>query len=280
METEIARIAARGVRVVGPNCFGIHSPRAGITLLPGFDFSKKPGSLAFISQSGGVATDVGYEARSFGLGISKVVSFGNGCDLDATALLDYLADDPETETIAAYLEGVRDGRRFLDQLELDEAGRQLIDGYLAVLDHLETRIVEATRFLRAVMRRKRWARSAALLQTMPGIGVMVALTLLAELGDWRRFKSRAAVANYAGLVPVIRDSNTKHYAGGITHRGPSHLRAVLVQAAWVAIKRVPAYTELFERVATVGPPSVVAGYRLWNWTSRALSICFASGVKC
>ena len=143
----------------------------------------------------------------------------------------------------------RDGRRFLIQLELDEAGRRLIDGYLAVLDELETRIVEATRFLREVMRRERWARPAALLQTMPGIGLMVALTLLAELGDWRRFKGRAAVANYAGLVPVIRDSNSKHYAGGITHRGPSHLRAVLVQAAWVAIKRVPAYTELFERVA-------------------------------
>ena len=142
-----------------------------------------------------------------------------------------------------------DGRRFLEQVELDEAGRQLIDGYLAVLDHLEQRIAIATRLLRDVMRRPRWAKPAALLQTMPGIGILAALTILAELGDWRRFKRRAAVANYAGLVPVIRDSNSKHYGGGITHRGPSHLRAVLVQCAWVAVKRVPAYQDLFERVA-------------------------------
>lgn len=141
------------------------------------------------------------------------------------------------------------GRRFLAELELDEAGRQLRDGYLAVLDDLEPRIRQATAYLRQVMRRPRWAKPAALLQTMPGIGLLAALTLLAELGDWRRFKSRAAVANYAGLVPVIRDSNSKHYSGGITHRGPSHLRAVLVQSAWAAVKRVPAYADLFERIA-------------------------------
>lgn len=142
----------------------------------------------------------------------------------------------------------RDGRGFLEQLELDESGRTLIDSYLAVLDYLEQHIATATGLLRKVMRRTRWAKPAALLQSMPGIGMLAALTLLAELGDWRRFKSRAAVANYAGLVPVIRDSNNKHYAGGITHRGPNHLRSVLVQCAWVAIKRVPAYQDLFERV--------------------------------
>ena len=114
LEAEVARIAADGLRVVGPNCFGIHCPRGGITLLPGLGFSKEPGPVAMISQSGGVATDFGYEARFLGLGLSKVVSFGNGCDLDAVKLLDYLADDPETRYIAAYLEGVGDGRRFLD----------------------------------------------------------------------------------------------------------------------------------------------------------------------
>jgi acyl-CoA synthetase (NDP forming) len=114
LEAEIARIASKGLRVVGPNCFGIHCPRGGITLLPGSGFSKEPGPVAMISQSGGVATDFGYEARFLGLGVSKIISFGNGCDLDAVELLDYLADDPETGYIAAYLEGVGDGRRFLD----------------------------------------------------------------------------------------------------------------------------------------------------------------------
>ena len=116
LEAEIVRIAAKGVKVVGPNCFGIHTPRGGITLLPGFDFSREPGPVAMISQSGGVATDFGHEAPSLGLGLSKVISFGNGCDLDAADLLEYLAEDPETGYIAAYLEGIGNGRRFMDIL--------------------------------------------------------------------------------------------------------------------------------------------------------------------
>jgi acyl-CoA synthetase (NDP forming) len=117
LEAEVAEIAAKGLRIVGPNCFGLHSPRGKITLIPGFRFSKESGPLAFISQSGGVASDFGYEARFRGLGLSKVISYGNGCDLEATELLDYLADDPETEIIAAYIEGVRNGRMFLDLLK-------------------------------------------------------------------------------------------------------------------------------------------------------------------
>ena len=116
LQREVALIAREGIRVVGPNCFGIHSPRGGVTLLPGADFSKKPGSIAMLSQSGGVATDFGYEARLAGIHLSKMVSFGNGCDLDAIAILDYLSTDSETDVIAAYLEGVRDGQEFLETL--------------------------------------------------------------------------------------------------------------------------------------------------------------------
>ncbi len=128
-----------------------------------------------------------------------------------------------------------DGRRLLDELPLDEAGRSILARYLATLDHLDAVIAESDGDLRQVMRRPRWAKPAALLQTMPGIGVVTALMILAELGNLKRFHGRAAVANYAGLVPVIRDSDTKHYAGGITHRGSCHLRAVLTEAAWTAV---------------------------------------------
>ena len=50
-------------------------------------------------------------------GLSKVLSFGNGCDLDAATLLDYLADDPDTGYVGAYLEGVKEGRRFVRALK-------------------------------------------------------------------------------------------------------------------------------------------------------------------
>ncbi|MBW2063149.1 MAG: CoA-binding protein [Deltaproteobacteria bacterium] len=114
LQEEISRIAEQGIRVIGPNCFGIHSSRGGISMLPGFDFSKKPGPVAMLSQSGGGACDFGHEAQIASLGLSKVISFGNGCDLDAVELLKYLAHDPETGYVAAYLEGVESGRKFFE----------------------------------------------------------------------------------------------------------------------------------------------------------------------
>ncbi len=143
----------------------------------------------------------------------------------------------------------KQGRKFLDEVPLDEAGRAITKRYLAALDQFEVLIDESNQDLQRVMRRPRWAKPAALLQTMPGIGLITALTILAELGDLKRFKNRSAVANYAGLVPVMRDSNSKHFSGGITHRGSAHLRHVLSEAAWTAVKRVPIYQALFERVA-------------------------------
>jgi transposase len=140
------------------------------------------------------------------------------------------------------------GREFLRQLVIDEAGRAILTRYLEGVDQIDALVHASTVSLKELARQPRWAKPAALLRTMPGIGLITAMTLLAELGNLKRFRSRAAVANYAGLVPVIRNSNEKHYAGGITHRGSTHLRAVLVEAAWTAVPRVPAYHDLFQRI--------------------------------
>lgn len=141
------------------------------------------------------------------------------------------------------------GRAYLAQLELEVAGREILDRYLDMMDGIDRIIVASTASLRELMRRPRWAKPAALLQTMPGIGLITAMTILAELGNLDRFRSRAAVANYAGLVPICRSSNDKRYSGGITHRGSKHLRAILAEAAWMAVARVPVYRAMFERIA-------------------------------
>jgi len=117
LQAEIVRIARQGLRIVGPNCFGLHSPKGGITILPGSDFSKESGPVALISQSGGMATDFGYEAQSAGMRLSKVISFGNGCDVDAVELMVFMGADSDTQYIAAYLEGVRNGGRFLEAIK-------------------------------------------------------------------------------------------------------------------------------------------------------------------
>lgn len=114
LEREIAEKArSGGVRIIGPNCFGISHPRSGLCSMP--DMSKEPGPVAVVSQSAATARDLIEGGTRRGLKFSKVINYGNGCDLNETDFLDYLKDDPETEIIAVYLEGVR-GRGFFPTL--------------------------------------------------------------------------------------------------------------------------------------------------------------------
>ena len=114
LEREALRLAREGgFRIIGPNCFGIYNPRNRLTLLPGHDFSSTPGNVAFISQSGGFSVHVGRQCKDLGIDFSAIVSYGNATDVDETDLIRYFAADPQTEVIAAYLEGASDGRAFM-----------------------------------------------------------------------------------------------------------------------------------------------------------------------
>lgn len=113
LEAQVAAIARDGdVRVIGPNCMGVYYPAGGLTF--NANFSREPGKVSFVSQTGAGATRFVYLANDRGIHLSKVISYGNAIDLDAPDFLEYLADDVETEIIACYIEGVRDGRRFLE----------------------------------------------------------------------------------------------------------------------------------------------------------------------
>lgn len=114
LEEELIKIAKQEVRIMGPNCFGTYCPEGGITIVPGEGFPKEPGETALIAQSGQLSE--GIVGRSFGEGIrySKVASFGNASDINEADLLEYLIDDKKTRIFTAYLEGVKDGRRFFE----------------------------------------------------------------------------------------------------------------------------------------------------------------------
>jgi len=113
LEEELVKIARNGIRLIGPNCFGVYCPASGLTLLPGYDFPKESGPVAFLSQSGGYAAEFSREAKGWGIRFSKVISYGNACDLNEVDFLGYLAEDPETRIIAVYMEGPKDGQRFV-----------------------------------------------------------------------------------------------------------------------------------------------------------------------
>lgn len=110
----IERLRSAGIRVIGPNCMGLYVPAAGLSFMPGFPV--EPGDTAFISQSGANAGDFVRQAGLRGVRFSKVISYGNAADLKESDFFAYTADDPETRAIFAYIEGVREGRRFFETL--------------------------------------------------------------------------------------------------------------------------------------------------------------------
>jgi len=117
LEEQVKAISRRGIRVIGPNCFGVYSPGGGVTVMPGGDLPKEPGTVGFISQSGGYAARLPRRAEGIGIHLSKLVSYGNASDINECDLLEYFYDDPDTRIITFYLEGVNDGPRFLKLLK-------------------------------------------------------------------------------------------------------------------------------------------------------------------
>ena len=106
----LAKARDAGMRILGPNCMGLYYPKEGIAW--GREFPWEYGNVGIISQSGGNAGEMISVGAVRGLRFSKVISYGNALDLNEADLLEYLADDPETELIGGYIEGVKDGRRF------------------------------------------------------------------------------------------------------------------------------------------------------------------------
>ena len=117
-QDRIAAIAAAaGMRLVGPNCMGVVSYLGDGRWLNGSYFWAKPdrgGGLSFVSQSGAFGGMFFSHLRNSGLGLSRFLSVGNAADVSATDVLEWLGEDPQTTAIGMFIEGIGDGRRFVE----------------------------------------------------------------------------------------------------------------------------------------------------------------------
>jgi acetyl coenzyme A synthetase (ADP forming)-like protein len=105
------------MRMIGPNCLGTFDgfSRFDSLFLPRYRLKRpKEGGISFICQSGAVGSAILDLATTQGFGFSKFVSYGNASDIDETDLLEYVGSDPNTSVVCMYIEGVKDGRKFLD----------------------------------------------------------------------------------------------------------------------------------------------------------------------
>jgi acyl-CoA synthetase (NDP forming) len=109
-----AALARSGVRIVGPNCIGMLNLGARVFAGFGAGFRQpqwKRGPVALISQSGGFAYSIMSSCQDAGVGIDYMVSTGNEADLGVLDFVEHFLEDDAVRLVAAYVEGIRDGKR-------------------------------------------------------------------------------------------------------------------------------------------------------------------------
>ena len=114
LEDELAKkVRGYGMRMLGPNTMGFVnvSISLNLSIVPRM---PRPGEISFISQSGALGLALADWSIGAGLGLNCVVSTGNKADVSEADLLEYFEQDPHTWTIGMYIEGLKDGRRFME----------------------------------------------------------------------------------------------------------------------------------------------------------------------
>src|SRR5262249_32574276 len=111
-EQEVLAEARRSqMRIIGPNCLGLMNPLNGLNATFASTIAR-PGSVAFISQSGALCTSILDWSLRENVGFSAFVSVGSMLDVGWGDLIDYLGDDPRTRSIVVYMESIGDARAF------------------------------------------------------------------------------------------------------------------------------------------------------------------------
>jgi len=112
--------------------------------------------------------------------------------------------------------------------------------------YIEKQIERMSRVVRKLCHQKPWADDMTYLMQLPGFGVITAMTILAAIGEIKRFETPQQLASYSGLTPGLEQSGTKLRGKGITKEGRRELRWALVEAAQMAVKSDPLLKMRFE----------------------------------
>ena len=115
LELEIAKVASEyGMAMIGPNCVGVMSSWRRLYATGGVLTQPAPGPASFVSHSGNMGVQLMASAEERHGGIGKFAGIGNEALFTSTDLFEYFTDDPATGLILDYVEGLDDGRRFMD----------------------------------------------------------------------------------------------------------------------------------------------------------------------
>jgi transposase len=141
------------------------------------------------------------------------------------------------------------GREYLEEVMRDAlrlAAVRSVRRDLALIDHLTQQIAELEGSLQLSAEQEQQVK---LLCTMPGVGRLGAIILLAEIGDIQRFKSAKALCNWAGLTPKVRSSDIHVRHGRISKQGPALARATMTRAATIASRYSKRWYRVHEKIS-------------------------------
>jgi len=142
---------------------------------------------------------------------------------------------------------------WLKGLELEITySKTTLDSIIGTVGHLRSKLLEINRLLRQLEKQGEYSNSITLLRTVPGIGLIMSMTIITELENIERFGSLDKLCSYVGLVPRTNSSGDNEKIGKITPRSNRQLRSMLIESAWIAIRQDPAlmmrYSELCQRM--------------------------------
>jgi transposase len=140
----------------------------------------------------------------------------------------------------------RDGRQWLAEQALPETAREQVTVAIAMIDALDRQLAPIDKELRAYARRQAGCRA---LMAHYGIGALTAVTILAELGDCRRFSSSRHAVRYSGLDITVHQSDQRRAPGHLSRQGPPALRWALFEAAQVARRPGSPDREYYQQAA-------------------------------
>jgi transposase len=134
-------------------------------------------------------------------------------------------------------------KRFMNWLEsleiAGESGNESLQILISEFKNLRASILKVTQQIRELSQTVTYQEQVTLLKSIPGIGLLTAMTILTELETIDRFSNLDKMCGYIGLVPSTKSSGEKEKNGDLTSRGHGVLRAAIIESSWVAIRNDP-----------------------------------------
>ena len=146
-------------------------------------------------------------------------------------------------------------RNWWQEQDFSSMVRLQIEQDLLILEHLTAHKEAIHQELSCLSNRIPWSEDVIFLMQLPGLGIVLSMTVLSAIGEISRFESAKNLVGYAGLGAGVHDSGLKHQGKGITKSGRKELRWAMVEAAWGAVRSDPHWKAQYEKFKKRGKHS-------------------------